>query len=638
MNNKILARRIFPIILFIFLFNNNIFPQVVIKERIEIDPTDQTPDGRTNEGDGWWIGGCYIETYDSSEIDLRLEPSSIEPGETAIMKLYYCFYGNECEYDEESYNLLERNLTLEPNLGTITRIGNGEYEYHAPNQTPGDTALVVTVNYEQFIWGCAFANGQRDSSRANNNLEELDCGCPLWTWTFVSRNYGTDSIMIAWDSLDVKVEPDTIYPGDTAQVVIKKRLPDGTLTDFDSTQTYEVGMLDGCILGKIVAGEEEGPHVVDVLQPIYFVADTSADTTGAVLLRVGLIPPADKPQNKNNLQKGIVESDCFVGWQSNSFDDVSVVKENPLEIIYPTNNSPDEWITSAPEMPEVSYAVILHNHLGQPVKLICEYEVSFSYQRRWSPRSPICNRTSKVIYYDTLDAYGGVVYVNPVVFTKDKATFEFKARGHRGSGCNEIITTWDEGNEVFTGGNVIIRVTATDLSWDAFAFKEQVANKILGSNPDSIAIAQYANNEIRAILYFESKENQFTGEGIDTYYWWPYNEAGFPLYGQPNGYGLMQLDNPWVATEKQLWNWKANIDGGIQRLQIAKDEVDEYISLKGASSEEKYRLTNAYQNYRGGKLAMYYVWKGRAGWKENEGAFSYGKNVYDKYIELGGGN
>jgi hypothetical protein len=442
MNNKILARGIFPIILFIFLFNNNIFPQVVIKEKVEINPATRTIDRLMAEGDGWWIGGCYIENYDSSEIDLRFTPSSIEPGETANMTLWVNA-SPPYEYDEEDDNFLERNIILEPNLGSISRIGNGVYKYFTPSSTPGDSALVVKVNYEQFTWHCAgFDGGKTDTSYTNNVLEELQCGCPIWLLTQVWRDYGTDSIMIAWDSLDVKVVPDTIYPGDTAQVIIKKRLPDGTLVDFDSTQTYEVGMLDGCILGKIVAGEEEGPHVVDVLQPIYFIADTSADSTGTVLLRVGLIDPVDKQNNKGDQQVEFLETDCFFGWQSESYDDVSVVKENPLEIMYPTNNSPDELITSEPEMPEVSYAVILHNHLGQPVKLFCEYEVIYTYQRRWKPGgTPICSRISKVTYFDTLDAYGGVVYVNPVVFTKDKVTFEFKARGHRGSGCNEIITT-----------------------------------------------------------------------------------------------------------------------------------------------------------------------------------------------------
>ena len=614
----------------ILLFAINILPQVKINERIEINPDLFINNHQSSsQSGGWWIDTCYFENYDSSEVDLTFTPASIEPGETAIMTV---------DYNEELHEVLERNITLEPNLGTITRIGNGEYKYYAPSSTPGDTALVVRIYYEQFQWYCAYGRMGEDSSQTNNISEDLICGCPIWTWTQVNRRYGMDSIMIAWDSLDVKVVPDTIYPGDTAQVVIKKRLPDGTLIDFNSTQTYEVGMLDGCILGTIKTISDSGSYVFNVTHPIYFIADSSADTTGSVLLRVGLVEQTNKPQNKSNLQNNILESDCFIGWQSSSFDDVTVVKENPLEIIYPTNNSPDECVSSVPEMPEISYAVKLHSHIGQPIELICEYEVSYTYHRRWKPGRPICSRTSKTTIHDTLNTEGGIINVISVYFEKDKATFEFTARGHRVGGCNEVITDWLEGDDIFTGGIVTIKVTAKALSGNIIVTKEQQTNKILGSNPDSVAIAQYTNNEIRAILYIESKKNQFTGAGIDPYYWWPYNEAGFPLYGQPNGYGLMQLDNPWVATEKQLWNWKANIDAGSQRLQIAKDEVDEYISQRGATSVEKYRLTNVYQNYRGGKLKRYYSWTGRK-WEINPNReFEYGKIVYDKYIELGGGN
>lgn len=622
-NKTFLTNFAMQTIILIILFVSNIFSQVVIEERIEIDPTNYKTNIQTTRGDGWWIDTCYINTYDSSEVDLTFSPPAIEPGETTIMTV---------DYNEELHNFLDRNITLEPNLGSIIKTGNSEYKYYAPSSTPGDTALIVRIYYEQFHWGCAYGELKPDSIKTNSTLEDYQCGCPIWTWTQVFRKYGIDSIIIAWDSLDVKVVPDTIYPGDTAQVVIKKRLPDGTLIDFVSTQTYVAGMLDGCILGKLVAGVQEGAYVEDVLQPIYFIADTSADTTGSVLLRVGLVELTDKPQIKNSQQTDLVESDCFIGGQFGNYDNVTVVKEHPIEIIYPTSNSPDEWITSEPAMPEISYAVELHSHIGQQVKLICEYEVSCTYQRRSPEGYPICSRTSKVIYHDTLDAEGGVINVNPVIFTKDKATFEFKARGHRGSGCNETITTWDEGDDVFTGGSVTIRVTATDLSWDAFAFREQVANRILGINPDTQAIDEYANsNEIKAILFVEAKTNQFTGEGIDPSMWWPYDEPGFPLYGAPNGYGLMQLDNSLVATEKQLWNWKANIDGGTNKYNNLKSIA--LNRIKKHPYTEEVLLKCAFQLYH--SYEMYYEWTKSKGWQPIEGvAHNYGYQAYKKYLEL----
>ena len=64
-NRTFLTNFAMQTIFLIFLFVSNIFPQVVIKERIEINPNRQiNPDWRTTEGDGWWIGGCYFENYD----------------------------------------------------------------------------------------------------------------------------------------------------------------------------------------------------------------------------------------------------------------------------------------------------------------------------------------------------------------------------------------------------------------------------------------------------------------------------------------------------------------------------------------------------------------------------------------------
>jgi hypothetical protein len=56
------------------------------------------------------------------------------------------------------------------------------------------------------------------------------------------------------------------------------------------------------------------------------------------------------------------------------------------------------------------------------------------------------------------------------------------------------------------------------------------------------------------------------------------NASGEPLYGKPNGFGLKQLDN-WgtptqYATPQHLWNWKANIDGGVDVIREKEAEVE----------------------------------------------------------------
>ena len=77
-----LTGKILPIIFFIFLFVINIFPQVEIKERIEINPGIQTMNPLLS---GCTFGNCTYYDCDSSEIYIRFTPPSIEPGESTIM-------------------------------------------------------------------------------------------------------------------------------------------------------------------------------------------------------------------------------------------------------------------------------------------------------------------------------------------------------------------------------------------------------------------------------------------------------------------------------------------------------------------------------------------------------------------------
>ncbi|MFO7526381.1 MAG: hypothetical protein R6W68_13100 [Ignavibacteriaceae bacterium] len=453
--------------------------------------------------------------------------------------------------------------------------------------------------------------------------------------------------VLEWDSLYVEVVPDTIYPGDTAQVVVKKRLPDGTLVDFDSTlQFYEVGMLDGCILGKITASGQEGSHVYNVSQPIYFVADTSADSTGSVLLRVGLIDPEYKPQNTNSNQKDIEESDCFVGWQTESYYDATVVKDNPLKIIYP-KSSTTLWITYEPQMPTINCSAIYLKFHNGIIKYEWKFMVEKYYERRTLKRSPICDRVSRSEFQGL--SYSNLIHLTTwsVPFNKDSGYFYFKAVQEKQNkyypkeyyGCDGDTDEWydETSDEIFTGGEVFITLTAKDYqTGEILAELDKIpSGKILGFNPDSQTIYSYANsNKIKAIMQIESKEYHFIEQDY-ILSWWPYNEVGWPIYGSPNGYGLMQLDKDPAGTERQLWNWKANIDGGKTKLQASYNIV---AKNHGAPNEDEYDWTNAFHEYNHGNGRTYYKWTGRK-WDLNPNRIdSYGYTVYKKYTQLGGGN
>ena len=99
--------------------------------------------------------------------------------------------------------------------------------------------------------------------------------------------------------LVVNIVPETISPGDTAQIIPKLKNPDGSLSDFPIEQTFEIGMLDGCALGMIKTATDSGLYVDAALQPFYFIADTGA-VEGTVKLRVGVIEGMSSSSLLNN--------------------------------------------------------------------------------------------------------------------------------------------------------------------------------------------------------------------------------------------------------------------------------------------------------------------------------------------------
>jgi hypothetical protein len=494
--------------------------------------------------------------------------------------------------------------------------------------------------------------------------------------------------------------PEVLLASDTAEVIIKKRNPDGTLEDFPAEQTFELAVTDECVNGNILVDTTLNIYFENVVQPIYFVAaDSIEGGTGFVRLRVGTDlgggNGASKPSriidedekylseeqkkmkelregyakmieqkkkemltqmnksNENPLAAAPLVSACYIGNYIYNFGywlgDVAL-EDYKIEILYPTPNT-NEWITGEPRMPEVICKAKLSSFYPGVIKYEWKYIVRKYYDRRSVKNSPICTRTSRSEFQGkSYSDFGSEITEWNVPFDKDSGYFYFKSLqpGKNKNdplnyiyGCAGETNEWyDSNEEIFTGGDVLITITAKEFHTGKILAKLDTvySGKIRGLNPDINSIHSYANsNKIKAIMWQEGKTNHFTGEAINPFYWWPYNEEGWPLYGKPNGYGLMQLDNGPAATERQLWNWKANVDGGKKKLNAAYNEVFEY---HGVPDEGKYNLTNAFQNYNWGNGTKYYVWKKRKKeWVPNPNRGSeYGKKVYDKYIEFGGGN
>jgi hypothetical protein len=80
-----------------------------------------------------------------------------------------------------------------------------------------------------------------------------------------------------------------LAPGDTTQILLRRRNPDGTLEDFSQWDSFEIGMIEGCEAGEILVDTTLDVYFAQAYQPIKFVADGNITETDTVVVRVGLI-------------------------------------------------------------------------------------------------------------------------------------------------------------------------------------------------------------------------------------------------------------------------------------------------------------------------------------------------------------
>ncbi|MES2615221.1 MAG: PAAR domain-containing protein [Bdellovibrionota bacterium] len=171
-------------------------------------------------------------------------------------------------------------------------------------------------------------------------------------------------------------------------------------------------------------------------------------------------------------------------------------------------------------------------------------------------------------------------------------TFEKSGAAHSPHGI------WD--------ARVVIKDLGGDLTvtvkHDGKEIKRKV--KIRGTNPSQDQIKEYLDKKNRGdwlylIINQESRYKHF-------------DKSDEPLTSFDDGYGLSQLTNPKPTYEK-IWNWKLNLDSGLEvlysKIQIAKH----YLSTQGskhppASSTytDEQLKRDTFSLYNGGH---YYFWK-----------------------------
>ncbi|MBI2428479.1 MAG: hypothetical protein HYV29_06725 [Ignavibacteriales bacterium] len=183
---------------------------------------------------------------------------------------------------------------------------------------------------------------------------------------------------------------------------------------------------------------------------------------------------------------------------------------------------------------------------------------------------------------------------------------------------NDNVSEWkiDWKNKTRGGKDVMLEVTA---SAGGKTYTSGVIDKpyeILGMNPTPAMVKEGLAIEEQVIVYMESKPK------------WKHfvTDFNFPIFGDPHGYGLMQLDFP-SASDEQVWNWKANKEAGkalfAEKKSIAtnfpksirnrtklpkKDEKYLSSGYKGATdfNTTELILRESFQRYNGGN---YWFWK-----------------------------
>ena len=86
--------------------------------------------------------------------------------------------------------------------------------------------------------------------------------------------------------------------------------------------------------------------------------------------------------------------------------------------------------------------------------------------------------------------------------------------------------------------------------------------EIHGENPTKSQIFRLATkDEYKAVCWQESWHKQFAESYSDT----PYVGVELPLYGAPDGWGLMHEDP--LPSERHLWDWTRNLRDGISHLE-----------------------------------------------------------------------
>ena len=427
------------------------------------------------------------------------------------------------------------------------------------------------------------------------------------------------SLFISPSKLVVTFLPPSISPGDTANVILKKKNVDGTLSDFPPDQLFDIQIIDGADYGTFYVLEWGGTtdEAWGINQGFIFIANeqiTESSVQSTILVKTtagvtaSIVPvSAGKTLIKNSAKQLMKTNSILSVGQLWGTGTIMVVKDflPELVILRPLANSSDEKISPEPKMPELKAEAQLKNFTGGVIHYTWEFTL------RWTgPDGRLFN-----------DEFAGKTEAQNAEVSAWTIAWENKTRG---------------------GNDIALRVTTVGKGK---TYQKSVTNpfKIIGENPTVAQVKAGLSLQEQVVVYRESFPK-----------WQHFNNQGFPIFGFPHGYGLMQLDNP-RATDEQVWNWKENRAAGVVLLQQKRTDAEGYPgrirakARRGALSPGYLNTPNfltdellwkeTFQRYNGG---AYWWWHpvdpdnpvSPGEWKPIPGGSGYGAKAWDSYINV----
>ncbi|MCZ7614383.1 MAG: hypothetical protein M5T52_12835 [Ignavibacteriaceae bacterium] len=222
---------------------------------------------------------------------------------------------------------------------TFTEIGNEFKVISSAEIEPSQVKIILVAEADLMIFTrpVRINNGTMKTKKLEENtVDKNDEQGGTNTDLIIIGNHlvGVGEITITKTPFVVEIIPSRVSPGDTAQIIPMKLNPDGTTSPFDSLQTFELGMIEGCDAGLILNNGAMENYFAEVYQPIYFVAANDLTETDTVMVRVGLIEGGGSSRPVNT---GGEKTDAIITNLNKNKKEPELLPMNPSTYCFPEN-------------------------------------------------------------------------------------------------------------------------------------------------------------------------------------------------------------------------------------------------------------------------------------------------------------